>query len=369
MITAKQSERRYFDTLDAVRFFGFTSIFIAHMPVLNHSVHDIVLPFAMHALKLFFTLSGFLITYLILEEKERTGKLNLKHFFIRRILKIVPLCYLMILFAYSMPYILDMVGLTSPPGGYEPRWYLSVTFLENYKMIFENQRPNVSPLAVMWSLCVEEHFYIIWGVVFYFMKTDKTPYFIGVCILISIISKLIFLEQGWSRIDVFTNLDTFAIGAIPAYLLVKKKDKFEKTITGIPYKIRISIIILIVFAFFFVPVFEVSLYVNEILFSIIFCALYSILFAFFAPKDNNIKIGKTNIFSRLGKYAYGLYLYHTTVLNLFLQLFVLMNINLDTFSGYLLYFVLSYSLVITVSIISYHVYEVKFLRLKKRFLK
>ena len=364
-MTQQVKEKRYFDTFDAMRFFAFFCVFLGHSPSLNIPFFDTFQHSAGIGVKFFFTLSGFLITYLILDEKEKNGKLNLKHFFIRRILKIWPLYYLMLLFAYCTPFILNVLGLTSSSVGYEPNWLLSVTFLENYKMIFENQFPNVSPLAVMWSLCVEEHFYILWGFVFYFLKTDKTPYLIVVCIIIALISKFVFVQQSWNTIDIFTNLDTFAFGSIPAFLL--GKDNFEKRITGIPYIYRIGIIIITVFAVVFVHCLEVSKYLNELLFSSIFCILFSIVIAFVVPKNNNIKIGHTHIFSRLGKYTYGLYLYHTIILILFMKIFAMIGININTLSGSLLYLVSTFFAVVLVSILSYYVFEVRFLRLKRKF--
>ena len=366
-MTQQVREKRYFDTFDAMRFFAFFCVFIGHMPSLNIPFFDTFQHSAGLGVKFFFTLSGFLITYLILDEKEKTGKLNLANFFIRRILKIWPLYYLMVLFAYCTPYILNVLGLSSSSAGYEPNWFFSVTFLENYKMIIENQLPNVSPLGVMWSLCVEEHFYILWGVVFYFMKTDKTPHFIIICIIIAQISKFVFVQHGWSTLDIFTNLDTFAFGAIPAFLLVKGKDKFEKIIIGIPYVYRIGVIIITVFAVIFVHYLEASKYLSELLFSSVFCILFSIVIAFVVPKNNNIKIGKNHIFSRLGKYTYGLYLYHTIVLILFIHIFARFSISLNTLLGSLLYFALSFLIVVLVSILSYYVFEVRFLRLKRKF--
>ena len=366
-MTQQVKEKRYFDTFDAMRFFAFFCVFLGHSPYLNIPFFDTFQHSAGLGVKFFFTLSGFLITYLILDEKEKNGKLNLKHFFIRRILKIWPLYYLMVLFAYCTPFILNALGLSSSSVGYEPNWFLSATFLENYKMIFENQLPNVSPLAVMWSLCVEEHFYILWGVVFYFLKTDKTPYLIVICLIITLISKYIFAQQGWGGLDIFTNLDTFAFGAIPAFLLVKGKDSFEKKIIGIPYIFRISVIIITIFAVVFVHCIEVSKYLDEILFSSIFCILFSIVITLVIPKNNNIKIGHTHVFSRLGKYTYGLYLYHTIIIILFAQLFTKFSINLNTLSGSLLYLVSTFLAVVLVSILSYYVFEVIFLRLKRKF--
>lgn len=365
----KQGEikKRYFDTFDAMRFFAFFCVFLGHLPSLNIPFLDLFQYSSGLGVKFFFTLSGFLITYLILDEKERTGKLNLKNFFIRRILKIWPLYYLMVLFAYLTPFILNFLNLPSSGEGYEPNWLASVCFLENYKTILEHQLPNVSPLGVMWSLCVEEHFYIIWGIIFCFLHIRQVPILIIACIIIAQVSRFVFVLQGWSTIDILTNLDTFAYGAIPAYLLVVKRRAFEDKITGIQPVYRTAVIVLTVVAVVFYHCLNTSPFVNELIFSGIFCILFASVITITLPEQTRFKIGRTNIFSKLGKYTYGLYLYHTVVITLCIQLFSRLHQDLGSFLSSVLFFLSALVLVIFVSIVSYHVFEVKFLQLKKKF--
>ena len=92
-------------------------------------------------------LSGFLITYIILEEKQRTGMFKIKNFFVRRILRIWPLFYLMILVAFLTPYLAHLIGFNISNEGYKPNWLMSGLFLENYKMMITNTLPNTSPLV------------------------------------------------------------------------------------------------------------------------------------------------------------------------------------------------------------------------------
>lgn len=358
---------RYFDSFDAMRFFAFFAVFLAHIgplyiPFLNYFQHSSGL-----AVQFFFTLSSFLITYIILEEKKRTGKLNLKNFFVRRILRIWPLYYLMVAFAYATPYLLDVLHLTSSDEGYQPTLWMSVLFLENYKMMFEGQLANVSPLSVMWSLCIEEHFYLIWGIVFYFIKFKHTPIFLTVSIVISFISRIVFMQNGWSMLDITTNLDTFAYGAIPAYLLVRHGEQFEKKIGGIKYSLKYIVVAATLFLFFFIHLIPIPKPLSELFNTCVFGILYSILIAFTIPENNKIKIGRRNIFTRLGKYTYGLYLYHTIIILLFAQVFKMVGIDIQTFSTSVLFLMICLGMVIVVSKLSYQLFEVQFLKLKKYF--
>jgi peptidoglycan/LPS O-acetylase OafA/YrhL len=363
--TQAGTKRRHFETLDAMRFFAFFCVFLGHanaIPFLDFFQHSAGL-----AVQFFFTLSGFLITYIILEEKEQTGKLNLKNFFIRRILRIWPLFYLAILVAWCTPFILSFLHLPYSNEGYEPNWLMSVCFLENYKFILEQQLPNVSPLAVMWSLCVEEHFYIVWGLALFFLKTKNSYRLFIASIFIAPVSRLLFIEQNWETVDLFTNIDFFAYGAIPAFLLITKKEKFEKRINQIPLIYKYLSIILVISLFFILSHYKFSNNLAKLLIPSLFGILFMILIVIIIPQENKIKIGKKNIFSRLGKYTYGLYIYHALVISLFLSLFNRFDWGGSTFLTSLISFALSLLCTIIISIFSYNLFEVKFLDLKKRF--
>ena len=125
-------KKRYFKSFDALRFLAFFKVFLFHLPIQHFPFFSYVKAGGGIGVMFFFVLSGFLITYIILEEKEEKGSLNLKNFFLRRILRIWPLYYAMILFAFLTPWILELLGLTASHAGYEPNWWMSIGFLENY---------------------------------------------------------------------------------------------------------------------------------------------------------------------------------------------------------------------------------------------
>lgn len=318
-------------------------------------------------MKFFFTLSGFLITYIVLEEKQRTGSLKLKNFFLRRILRIWPLFYLMLGFAFVTPYLLDLLKLSSSPDGYEPDWWMSLLFLENYKMMIEGQLPNVSPLAVMWSLCIEEHFYILWGITFRFIKVRHTPLFLALSLVVCFVSRILFLANGWDTLEILTNLDFFAYGAIPAYLLIRYGERFEAKIMGIPYGYKYLIIGCTFLIFFSMHLFPLTEAFNTLFMNSLFGILFAFLIACTIPPDNKIEIGDRNLFSKWGKYTYGLYLYHTIVISFFFQICRLMGINLENSLISALLFFITLLAVILISSLSYRLFEEKFLKLKRYF--
>ena len=168
--------RKHFHTFDALRFFAFLLVFLLHLPKTGKTYIDFFLKSGGIGVIFFFVLSGFLITYILLYEKKHQNKISLKKFFARRILRIWPLFYLMIAFAYLSPYISNALNLPISNQGYKPNLLTSIFFGENYKMMITNTFPDWVPLRVMWSLCIEEHFYILWAVLLYFISIKKMPH-------------------------------------------------------------------------------------------------------------------------------------------------------------------------------------------------
>lgn len=359
------SKRKYFDTLDALRFFAFFAVFLSHCPLKEVPYLNYFSKSGGIGVSFFFVLSGFLISYILLSEKQQK-KINLKNFFARRILRIWPLFYGLILFAWGTPYLLDFLNLSYSSEGYKPNWLSSILFLENYQIMLQGSFPNVSPLGVMWSVCIEEHFYIIWGVLFYTVSTKNIPKLIIGSIIIANIFRLVYHNLSLSFVDVFTNLDLFAYGAIPAYLIIKKPKVFS-------YFEKLNPLVKYIFAVITVTTVVVISNNNfnywEYYATTILGILFTIIIIFTILKTNKLFISNTSIFSKLGKYTYGLYLYHTIFIKLtfrtidkfvIIESTILRNLTISLFA-----LILS----IIVSIISFYLFENQFIKLKKYFYK
>src|SRR3954447_9736754 len=127
--------RRRFHSLDALRFFAFLKVFFLHIPVATFAVFNFLKNGGGTGVVFFFVLSGFLITYILLSEKTLTGTIKLKNFYLRRILRIWPLYYLILCLAFLTPYLASLFQFNTSGEGYTPNWMMSVLFLENYQMI------------------------------------------------------------------------------------------------------------------------------------------------------------------------------------------------------------------------------------------
>ena len=132
----------------------------------------------------FFVLSGFLITYLLVVEHVSTGQISLKDFYIRRALRILPL-YLLVV---TLVAVMELVG----QAGTKPISFL-YAFTFTYNMM---PKEAYSPiLGHTWSLAVEEHFYLVWPLCFSLLFMQRK-------VLLLIICSLVVLASIWLQIAI-----------------------------------------------------------------------------------------------------------------------------------------------------------------------
>lgn len=364
-VIQNHTPRHHFHTFDALRFFACFKVFLHHLPIVAFPWFDVLRKGGGIGVQFFFVLSGFLITYIIYEEKERTGTLNLKHFFARRVLRIWPLFYLAIFIAFITPYLLGIIHLNSSATGYEPNWLVSALFLENYKMIWAHDVPNASPLGVMWSLCIEEHFYIVWGLLLYFINIRFLPRLIASCLVLSVIARFYFVQNGLATSDLLTNIDLFAYGAIPAYLLLNHKERLLHVVNSISITAkRLYAIIVFTVVVLFSQLHGDAPFVWA---TCILGVLFAVLIIFTLPADTQFRIGDSSVLSKLGLYTYGFYIYHTLVINLLKRVFEKLHWDIDTAMWAVVFVLVSFALSIGISMLSYHLFEKQFLKLKRYF--
>ena len=356
-------KQRHFESFDAVRFFACLKVFLLHIPVFVFPVFSYLKQDGGVGVEMFFVLSGFLISYAIFTEKDNAGAINLKNFYFRRMLRIVPLYYLMIMFAFCTPYVLKLLHLHSSKAGYEPNWLISFLFLENYKIIFEHCEPNVAPLNLMWSLCVEMHFYLIWGLIVYLVRMKKLPIVFIIIIILSNISRYIFYINNLITSDILTNFDSFIFGAIPAYCLVKYKDKMDKWINDIPLWIKYASLIVVIVLLCLLPLVPVR--INILIMPTVWGISFAWILTILSPCGSNFGISDRSVFSKLGKYTYGFYLFQSIWMIFLLKIFENLNLTLNNPWLAFLYIILSFFCTLLTSWVSYNYIERPFLRLKR----
>ena len=354
---------RHFHTFDALRFLAFLKVFLVHVPVSGFALLDFVKAGGIVAVRFFFVLSGFLIAYLILAEKEQTGRLDFKNFMVRRMLRIWPLYFLIVAFAFFTPHILAALRFDHSEAGYAPNFLFTVAFLENYVGIVNHEAPNVSPLGVIWSVCVEEHFYIVWGLALTFLRIRHVPALIAFSLGLAVVSRTVFVALGYETLDLLTNLDLFAMGAVPAYLITTREDRLITWVDSVSARLKHLYVVLVVGVVLVVS--NVSGPLAEVIGPSVLGVLFSGLLTLLLSARSTFGISDSNVLSRLGKYTYRLYLYHVIVLNFLSRVFLQMGWNPFGLAAGLPHMLLALAASVAVSAISYRWFERPFLDLKR----
>ena len=210
--------------LDGIRGLAVLMVVIGHASEPAMAVSWLFcLPFSLcwTGVELFFVLSGFLITTLLLEQ---IGQVDyFRQFYVRRILRIVPLFYvLLILLVFVTPLVIPDVEVQEMAIGWRHRspWYFA--FLSNILALRLGDFP-LDPLAVSWSLSVEEQFYLVWPLVVLMLQRSGRPLMTLLGLLGAAATlRMALLHLGWGdhAIYVFTptRMDPLIIGSMLAVL-------------------------------------------------------------------------------------------------------------------------------------------------------
>jgi peptidoglycan/LPS O-acetylase OafA/YrhL len=125
--------------------------------VLAHSGLQALIPGGL-GVTIFFFLSGYLITTLMLAENERTGKINILQFYARRMLRLMPPLFVSLAIAYGLTYAGLLSGGITISGLAAQLFY----FANYYGLFFDPGNTVPDGTGILWSLAVEEHFYIFY---------------------------------------------------------------------------------------------------------------------------------------------------------------------------------------------------------------
>jgi peptidoglycan/LPS O-acetylase OafA/YrhL len=364
-------KREHFQSIDALRFFAFLKVYLLHIPL------DAKFPNFLEiksgggiGVSFFFVLSGFLISYLLFLEKANANRIDLLNFYKRRAFRIWPLFFLMVLVAFLLPFDLKQeLGLHMVGGGYDFDWRFSFTFLENYKMIAMDQFPKTTPLSVFWSLCIEEHFYIVWGILFFFLSSKNVFRMLLFSVVIAWISRAYESYYTTNLIietnDLFTNLDYFSCGGILAYVFVFYKVQLNSLLLKIgKWNLKLCLLGLALLL-----IFHNQLIPEPTKFSFIFkpsiiAAVFTLIICLFISAESGIVI-KSKLLNYLGVRSYGLYVFHIIAIHMLYQFYLLHHIKIDTSLSLIIFMLISFSITVLVAMFSYRYFEKPILRLRR----
>ena len=159
-----------------------------------------------YGVDLFFVLSGFLITWILDREIEATGTIDLKNFYRRRLLRLAPAYVSMLAALLLGAAIFQRSELKSVPQLVP--WLLTYTY--NYHAALGH--PHFSVLVILWSLCVEEQFYLVWPWVLRRLTRRRALWFCMIAVvLLTVYRTILFAALNWGD---FSHVDGAAASRI-----------------------------------------------------------------------------------------------------------------------------------------------------------
>ncbi|UOE41528.1 acyltransferase [Chryseobacterium suipulveris] len=314
-----------------------------------------------YAVTVFFTLSGFLITYLLLAELKEKQFIDVKKFYIRRILRIWPL------------YFLYLVLTMAIIGFDQLRWpiLLYIFMIPNFRnSIAQYFSGLVSKIpghnflvGHYWSLGVEEQFYAFWPWI-----VRKTKYLLPFLLIFPVtyvaLKILLHFIDAPKSILVFVNYTRFGcmvIGALGAYLYFHKKE----WITDLLNRKVFEILAVLFFVLVLFNKFHIASPINHEIAS----AFTLLIIINQITNSKKLFSLENRILNFLGKISYGLYVWNPLLIYLVSLIYqnYFLDIKMNTVLLVILVFMINTAVIIAVSYVSYEYFEKRFLRIKHKY--
>ena len=375
------TNRIYFPGLNALRFFAAYFVLLHHgetirakygMP--NLEEYSMFRNGSL-AVSFFFVLSGFLITYLLLDEINKTQNVSIKKFYIRRVLRIWPLYFLLVFvglvliplflklihYDYQMPYDTTTAGIL---------FTLFLSFVVN--SVYGSHL-----LEPLWSIGVEEYFYLVWAPLFKFFKNHVWAIIISVLGVKTVI--LVFYDfnpTGSATYllikDVLTALkfELMAIGGMGAHWVFKNKIPVAHALIFKPSVQVIVLLVLIVRLFFHQYCMDNQSIVYAFFFNMPIWGVYTegVLFLWLIL---NVSLNPRAFFKlthpildKLGEISYGIYMYQMLVIFGTVLIFKKMMLSSGLVLSTLFFYSFTSCAIIGISWLSKRYFEDIFLRFR-----
>src|SRR5688572_13303181 len=246
----------YFENLDGLRFLCFLSVFFVHcfnteIPELKSApllyfVKKDLFGNGILGVNFFFVLSGFLITFLLIEEKKLNGQIHLRKFWIRRILRIWPLFYFCVFFGFVIfPWLKQAFGQVPLSNG---NIWAYLTFTNNFDYL--KALPDSSVLSVLWSVAIEEQFYLVWPIVLYVFPLKKLWIPFGLIIIASLVFRALHDTRIMLEHHTLSCIGDMTVGAIGAWL-INVSDQFKTRIENLSRPSIAVVYLLFILIYFF----------------------------------------------------------------------------------------------------------------------
>ncbi|MES2429402.1 MAG: acyltransferase [Bacteroidota bacterium] len=354
---------KYIKQLDSLRAIAVMLVMISHWIPSKHSIN--FSQFGAIGVDIFFVLSGFLITNILFNSRDKaelsqTSRSTLiKNFYIRRTLRIFPIYYMVIFLLLIFSEITDT--------NIKSAFLYFATYTSNFYFFKIHTWDGM--ISHLWSLAVEEQFYLIWP--WFILFTNKKYFFhiIISFILIGILGQFFMMGIKMSTVLTFNCFDAFGLGALLAWKMTYRKEKLKKFFS------LISVIAALSFIFYIIGTFQ-NIWILPLRTIVSLITLWIITYIIIYRDTESLKfkfIFNNRILIFLGKISYGLYLYHsiipgtinTKIIDIYLNPYLPDFLYKKHWGE--LFLVENAILVVAISWLSFILIEKRFLNLKKYF--
>jgi len=301
------NSKPYYHQLDSLRAIAVLLVIISHWFAKDHFLNRYS-ENGVLGVTLFFVLSGFLITGILLKSKEKIANGDsvskaFKVFYIRRSLRIFPVYYLLLF----VLVLLNIGGIRESFG-----WH----FFYGSNLYFWLQGAFAGQLSHLWSLAVEEQFYLLWPAVILLIPQRFLTHALVTGIITGVVFRLLIITDTneLGRLLMPGSLDSFCIGGLLAYGRANEAGWYKDYLQRQTFFVLLAFVLLLVAHLPFFKGLSLGLYLSLYLFfiSISFGILINrVAYTVEIPVLKQVLNNKLLLY--IGKISYGLYLFHNFI--------------------------------------------------------
>jgi peptidoglycan/LPS O-acetylase OafA/YrhL len=363
---------RYIGEIDGLRCFAMTGVVAGHCGLM---------PFGWVGVWLFFVISGFVVTKSLLEREriDESSAVTFRNFMMRRVLRIWPIYYAYMVLGVAVTFLI----------GEAVDWravaFMS-TFTYNFYLIEHGRMFESWPISHLWTISVEEQFYLFFGFAFAYLRHDRLTRLLWIIVMIGI--PLRFAASTYYQLrfsvdndigyaiyaNLFCQLDAFSIGsliAISAKVIVAHRARAHALSA-------VAMAAVIVYSLFYVGVNKYILgyhgidmfrhvfagatfgYFREVfVYSVLDLASASVICLILIRNPIMVLVAGSAIVRRIGRISYGAYVYHLAALALVDWLLAFIFSIHDTIPYHLVQFLFVYPLTIVIAELSFRYFEAR----------